>query len=150
MNEQPLSVKQQAALDFEQQNPQPVPPAPVLPGRPAVIPVGTKGESHLWIDVQSESHYNRPARLYAALYVIERKDGKDQRIQGELTADALTALLTDLTRVRDEIVAREAFAEAVTAHEQAVSEWKDAKDEFIRERQLEWERTRASVEQIKE
>lgn len=132
--------RQQAAAEYEEANPKPTPPTPSPSRRPSVI--RPSNGVHVWIDVQAESDY-RGARVFPKLYVIQRSGNEDQRIEGELSEDELHAFIHELLAVHGELTARKAFQETLDAHDKASKDWEDAKDVYVREQQLAWERARA-------
>ena len=99
----------------------------------------------MWIDVIAEpGAYNRRARAHGQFFIVEREHGKDQRIQGELKLESVEALIEELTRVREDIAAQQAFLDATAEYEKQLADWEKAKTEFARHRAAEWERTQGA------
>lgn len=142
-----LTLSEQDALDFAQQNPQPEAPEVVTPSRPEVFAFGS---AHLWMDViQTSAGYSKPDRVTARLYVIERKEGHDARIQADLDAETLVALIDELSRAQSHLEELQEAIEAATQYETAYRTWQARRDEYVREKRIERERAQAAAEKSK-
>ena len=134
-----LTLAEQDALDFEQQHPQPNAPETVLPSRPEVFALSN---AHLWMDVvKMSTGYSKPHVATARLYVIERKEGHDARIQADLDLETLTALIEELSRAQSQLEEMQEAFEAAAQHETDYRAWQQQRDEYVREKRLERERT---------
>lgn len=70
---------------------------------------------------------------------MDREHGKDQRIEGEMTLESVDALLQELTRVREEVLAKQQFLNETSEFEKQMGDWKKARAEFARRQVAEWE-----------
>lgn len=127
MSDKPLDVamtqehaRSRAEDEFEAKHPRPeLPPAP-KPSRPGVV---RADEAHLWIDVKAVDRWTPQAK--ATLYVVERKGGNDQRIEGELTAETIDAFIDELQRAKAELQLRQIIVEQAAKHDKAVKAWEE-------------------------
>ena len=136
-------VRNEGEGEYEQAYPRPEPPEPVALARPGVVQVGEN--AHLWIDVVTEpAGYSRRTNARAQMFIVERVQGKDQRIQGELALENIDALIQELERVREAVAAKQEFLLLNQEYEQQRSDWEKARSEFARQHVAEWERQQGS------
>lgn len=139
-------IQEEAKTTYEQAHPRPdLPPAPAF-SRPGMVRIG---EAHAWIEVITRSlSYNAPRKAHAAFFIVHRANGHDQRIEGDLTSEEIEAFIQELQRVKDEIVTRQAFADATQEYEQRNRQWEQARDEFARQRVREWQKVQQEREKL--
>ena len=138
-----LTLAEQDALDFETLYPQPQAPEVFVPSRPKVFALG---DAHVWMDVvKGSSGYGKPDRATARLYVIERHEGRDLRIQIDLDYDTLSALIGELNYACGQLnYLQNSFASA-SQYETALREWQASRDQYVRGKRLEREEAMATA-----
>jgi hypothetical protein len=133
-------IRAEAAAEYEAANPRPTPPTPPVIERPIVIQMG---DAHAWLDVTTDqAHYRASSEAQVKFFIVHRYHDKDQRIEGVIDAANLEALLEELVRVGNKVVARTKYLTQNEEHSEQSRMWTNAKDEFTRQRVAEWERAK--------
>ena len=133
-------IRKQAEAEFAERNPRPTLPPPPKPTRPGVI---RADEAHVWVDVKAVDRWNLKPK--ATFYVVERRDRNvDQRIEGELTPEAIDALIEELQRAKAELQLRAVVAEQSAKLDEDVKAWESERDIYARAAVTEWQKGQAA------
>jgi hypothetical protein len=137
-------IRLEAESEYAAATPKPEPPTPSETLRPSVIRVG---DAHAWIEVATESHGwgDRAGKVKAKFFIVHRgNNGQDQRIEGELTSEAITGFVHELAYLSTAMHNKQEYLDATAEYSKHLQAWERARDEFARKTAAEWEKQQKS------
>jgi hypothetical protein len=137
-------IRLEAEAEYIAANPKPEPPTPAEAQRPSVIRVG---DAHAWLEVTTESHGwgDRAGKVKAKFFIVHRgSNGQDQRIEGELTNEAITGFVHELAYLSTAMQNKQTYLDDTAEYSKRLQVWERARDEFARKTAAEWEKKQKS------
>lgn len=125
--------------EFTSRTPAPEAPEPPNPVRPMIVRVGQA--AYAWVDVNDPSYQGSTASAQLRFFIVERSGNEVKQIDGKLDLVELDAMIKQLEQAKQTLRDKIDYLQAEILHEAAERTWKNQLDQYVRQRETEWQKT---------